>query len=79
MTKDPDDNLTQGPDEKALSYDGALEQLQQILTELESDDVDVDLLATRVEQANDLIRLCQKRLTTVELQVERVIEALDAD
>ena len=79
MTKDPDDNLTQGPDEKALSYDGALEQLQQILAELESDNVDVDHLAARVEQANALIHLCQERLAAAELQVERVVEALDAN
>ena len=62
-----------------VGYGAALEELQEILAELESDNVDVDHLAARVEQANALIHLCQERLTAAELQVERVVEALDAN
>ena len=57
----------------------ALEELQEILSELESENVDVDRLASRVERAGALIRLCQGRLTAAELQVKRVVDALDTD
>ena len=67
-----------GPDEP-VGYGAALEELQEILSELESENVDVDRLASRVERAGALIRLCQGRLAAAELQVERVVDALDTD
>ena len=79
MTDDPGSQPVEIRTEGARSYSGALEQLQQILAELESDNVDVDHLAAQVEQANALIHLCQERLAAAELQVERVVEALDTN
>ena len=67
-----------GPDEP-VRYGAALEELQEILSELESENVDVDRLASRVERAGALISLCQERLAAAELQVERVVDALDTD
>ena len=62
-----------------VGYGAALEELQEILSELESENVDVDRLASRVERAGTLIRLCQERLAAAELQVERVVDTLDTD
>ena len=67
-----------GPGEP-VGYSAALEELQEILSKLESENVDVDRLASRVERAGALIRLCQGRLAAAELQVERVVDALDTD
>ena len=67
-----------GPGEP-VRYGAALEELQEILSELESENVDVDRLASRVERAGTLIRLCQERLAAAELQVERVVDTLDTD
>ena len=71
-----DEEAEAGPDE-LVGYGAALEELREILSELESENVDVDLLASRVERAGTLISLCQERLTAAELQVERVVDALD--
>ena len=67
-----------GPGEP-VGYGAALEELQEILSKLESENVDVDRLASRVERAGALIRLCQGRLAAAELQVEQVVNALDTD
>ncbi len=67
-----------GPGEP-VGYGAALKELQEILSELESENVNVDRLASRVERAGTLIRLCQERLAAAELQVERVVDALDTD
>ena len=67
-----------GPGEP-VGYGAALKELHEILSELESENVDVDRLASRVERAGALIRLCQERLAAAELQVERVVDALDTD
>ncbi len=60
-----------------IGYATALEELQDILSELEAESVDVDILATRVERADGLIRLCRDRLEAARLKVEQVVDARD--
>ena len=62
-----------------ISYSLALEELQEIINDLESDQVDIDELARKVERANELLQLCQKRLTSTQMQVEKIIQALNED
>lgn len=59
-------------------YADALAELDEILSDLEADDIDVDVLATKVERAADLIRLCQGRIATARVQVEKVVAELDS-
>jgi len=73
-----DKEVETGPNEP-VGYGAALKELQELLSELESENVDVDRLASRVERAGALIRLCQGRLAAAELQVERVVDALDTN
>ena len=62
-----------------MNYSLALKELQEILTELESDQVDIDELAKKVERANELLQECQKRLTSTQMQVEKIIDVLNDD
>ena len=73
------DNETETGSGEPVGYGAALEELQEILSELESENIDVDRLASRAERAGALIRLCQGRLAATELQVERVVDTLDTD
>ncbi len=66
-------------EDSEISYSLALEELQEILTELESDQIDIDELAKKVERANDLLQQCQKRLTSTQMQVEKIIDVLNED
>ena len=66
-------------EDNEISYSLALEELQEILNDLESDQVDIDELAKKVERANELLQQCQKRLTSTQMQVEKIIEALNED
>ena len=60
-----------------LGYAGALAELEAILAGLEEDDVDVDLLARRVERAAHLLRFCRDRIHAARTEVERVVADLD--
>ena len=75
MTKEP--NTTDKNDE--ITYSLALEELQEIINDLESDQIDIDELAKKVERANELLQQCQKLLTSTQMQVEKIIEALNED
>ena len=52
MTKEP--NTTDKNDE--ITYSLALEELQEIINDLESDQIDIDELAKKVERANELLQ-----------------------
>ncbi len=60
-------------------YAKAIEELETILSELESDDVDVDELAEHVQRASHLIELCRERIGNAKLRIEEVVSQLEAD
>lgn len=64
-------------DDEPIAYTDALDELDEILTELDADDVDVDLVARRVERAAELLTLCRSRLSDAQVQVDRVVADLD--
>ena len=65
--------------DKTIGYADAMQELEQILRDLEGDDLDVDMLATRVERASFLIGLCRRRIGAARVQVERVVANLDSE
>lgn len=76
-TDDPDsepDDKDDGPDGE-IGYAAARAELDQILAELSGDDLDVDMLAERVERASTLIEICRGRIANARIQVERVTAA----
>ena len=60
-----------------IGYADALSELQQILGELEAEDIDIDVLATKVERAAELIRVCRGRINDAEVRVNEIVAGLD--
>lgn len=69
-TTDPADATPDG-------YATAIAELESILDELEGDELDVDVLSTRVARAAELIRFCRGRIDAAELEVEHIVADLD--
>lgn len=69
---------TKKNDSSAPGYAEAVAELEEILSELEADDVDVDRLAEQVRRAADLIELCRGRLDEARVEVTRIVADLDA-
>jgi exodeoxyribonuclease VII small subunit len=65
------------PDE--IGYAEALAELEDILDELDSDEVDVDVLGARVRRAAELLRLCRERIAGARFEVEQVVAELEAE
>lgn len=63
--------------DEEIGYAEALKELETILAELERTDVDVDVLASRVERASELIRLCRDRIGNAKLQIDKVVNGLE--
>lgn len=65
-------------DAESIGYAAALGELEEILEEIEDDAVDVDVLATRVRRAAELLRVCRARITAARVEVTQIVADLDA-
>jgi exodeoxyribonuclease VII small subunit len=66
MTKEPD-------------YTEAFNELQNIVSEIEAGEISVDELSEKVKRAALLIKICRKKLSSTEEDVNRILKELDAD
>ena len=66
-------------DSELVGYADAMAELEAILDDLEDDDLDVDVLATKVERASTLIQVCRDRIGAARVQVERVVASLEGE
>lgn len=62
-------------DEEKLTYETAYTELKGIMSELEGDDVGIDVLSQKVQRALLLIEFCRKKLTTVENDVVKLLHS----
>ncbi len=54
-------------------------ELEQIISEIETEDVDVDVLAEKVKRAALLVKLCKTRLRNAEEEVKKIMAEIEAD
>ncbi|MBS5908915.1 MULTISPECIES: exodeoxyribonuclease VII small subunit [Dysgonomonas] len=59
-----------------ISYEQASKELEQILSELKSDNISIDKLAEKVERASKLAVFCNEKLRTTESKVSEIIKRL---
>ncbi|MDP2156916.1 MAG: exodeoxyribonuclease VII small subunit [Nitrospirota bacterium] len=58
---------------KELTYSQALKELEKIVKEIESEEVDVDILAERIKRASQILTFCRDKLRTAEDEVKKVL------
>ena len=61
---------------KEFSFNQAVVEIEKILRNIESGDLDVDKLAIEVKRASELIRQCQKKLRTTEEEINTIFKDL---
>jgi exodeoxyribonuclease VII small subunit len=54
---------------KEFSFNDAVLEIENILGNIESGELDVDKLSVEVKRASELIKLCQKKLRTIEEEI----------
>lgn len=63
--------------EKNTTYNTALEDIEKILEEIETDIVDVDDLTDKVKIVSELLTFCKNKLRKTEEEVEKVLRSID--
>ncbi len=56
------------------SYQKAYDELQQIVTQLQNDEIGLDDLSKSVKRAGTLIKSCKEKLRNVELEIDQMFE-----
>lgn len=61
---------------KEFSFNNAVVEIEKILHNIESGDLDVDKLSIEVRRASELIKQCQKKLKTTEEEINSIFRDL---
>ena len=61
---------------KEFSFDGAVIEIEDILRNIESGDLDVDKLSIEVKRDSELIKQCQKKLRSTEEEINSIFKDL---
>lgn len=64
---------------KNLSYKDAVAEIEEILSKIENEELDVDDLSAKVKQVSTLISFCKKKLHETEAEVEKILKDIDVD
>jgi exodeoxyribonuclease VII small subunit len=64
---------------KKQTYDAALEELQQIVAEIESDEISIDTLSKKVKRAAELLTFCKEKLRQTEGDVNEILSQFEKD
>ncbi len=62
---------------KKLSYTQAIDELEGIIEDIETENIDVDALARKVKRAAYLINFCKNNLRNTEEEVKKTLSEID--
>jgi len=63
--------------ESKETYNEAVEKLRLIVEDIESGELDVDILSEKVKEATRLIKLCKEKLFKADEEVKKILEELN--
>ena len=62
---------------KELGFGEAMKQLEGILRQVESEEIDIDELAEELRQATKLLELCREKIRKAEVEVTQIVQSLE--
>ena len=64
---------------KQIKYGDAVEEIESILTKIESEQLDVDELTAKVKRVSELLSVCKDKLHSTETEVEKILKDIDSE
>jgi len=64
---------------KELSYNTAVNEIEEILQQIENEELDIDLLTDKVKRVSYLLKYCKKKLHQTEQEVEKILDNIETD
>jgi exodeoxyribonuclease VII small subunit len=64
---------------KKGTYKEAITEIEEILSQIENNELDVDELSEKVKRVSLLINLCKDKLKNTEEEIEKILREMDHD
>lgn len=58
---------------KTFKYEEAVRELEQIVRRMENDELDIDTLGEQLKTAQELIKLCNDKLTKTDSEIKKIL------
>ena len=58
---------------KKETYSQAMERLEKIVRQIDNNELEIDVLAEKIKEANEIITFCTEKLTKANRQVEKLL------
>ena len=58
--------------QKKITYKKAVQELEEILSEIKKGEIDVDELSEKIKRAYELIEVCQDKIKKAEVEVNKI-------
>ena len=58
------------------TYNESIEKIRAIVASIEREELDIDELSEKVQEASRLIKLCKEKLTKADEEVKKILEEL---
>jgi exodeoxyribonuclease VII small subunit len=62
---------------KTVSYKEAITEIEEILSRLENNELDVDELSEKVKRVSQLVTLCKEKLHNTEEEIDKILKEMD--
>ncbi len=62
---------------KKVTYKEAVEEIEEILSKIENEELDVDELSDQVKKVSSLIKICKEKLFKTQEEVEQILNEID--
>ena len=59
---------------KEIKYEEALSHLENIVSKMENEELDIDELTTELKQAQKLVKLCKDKLTKTDKEIKTILK-----
>lgn len=60
---------------KETKYEDAIRQLEDNVTKLENNELEIDEMPSQLKKAQELIKLCKDKLTQTDAEIKKVTES----
>ncbi len=61
---------------KQITYQSAVNELEEILVAIEENSTEIDMLSEKIKRASELISFCKKKLKSTEKDIEKIVSDL---
>ncbi len=59
------------------NYSDSMAELEEILSQIENEELDVDALTEKVKRASELIKSCKDKLQKTDAEVQKILDEID--